>query len=224
MRQVRLSAISRSVRAGFAKKTTLVYAPVLVAIFSGQPLLASPVSLVRPVTGVSSSLISAEFPQPESVFGSEGNLWAQASPSPSPTESPTPSPSPESSPEPSPLPTEQPSPSPTSSPSPNGVILQQQGELAPGDSLLPTDNSLYDEYTFAGRAGQTINITVESADFDTYLAVFNAQGELIAEHDDISQQNSNSAITVTLPVAGNYRVIVNAYDEKGRGKYVLTIR
>ena len=107
------------------------------------------------------------------------------------------------------------------------VILEQNGELTPAkSSVLPSDSSLYDEYTFEGTQGQKVVVTVESTDFDTYLAIFNSQGELVGENDDVTQQNSNSELTVTLTESGRYRVIVNAYDPlpKGRGKYSLTVR
>jgi len=49
---------------------------------------------------------------------------------------------------------------------------------------------------------------------------------LLAENDDLTQQNSNSELTLTLSETGRYRVIVNAYDPppKGKGKYNLTVR
>jgi Bacterial pre-peptidase C-terminal domain len=107
------------------------------------------------------------------------------------------------------------------------VIMEQKGELSPAKSaVLPSDSSLYDEYTFEGTQGQKVIVTVESTEFDTYLAIFNSQGELLAENDDATQQNSNSELTVTLSANGRYRVIVNAFEPppKGRGKYSLTVR
>ena len=105
--------------------------------------------------------------------------------------------------------------------------MEQKGELSPAKSaVLPSDSSLYDEYTFEGTQGQKVVVTVESTEFDTYLAIFNSQGELLAENDDATQQNSNSELTVTLSASGRYRVIVNAFEPppKGRGKYSLTVR
>ncbi len=104
------------------------------------------------------------------------------------------------------------------------LILNEQGELGEGDSVLASDNSLYDEFTFDGTEGQEITITLESSEFDTYLAIFTPDNKLLEEHDDISQNDSNSQITVTLPAAGTYRVIVNSYDDKGKGKYLLKVK
>jgi hypothetical protein len=113
-------------------------------------------------------------------------------------------------------------PSPPAIPS-GKMLLDKQGELITGDKILPTDNSLYDEYTFEGKKDQKITIKAESKDFDTYLAIFTPAGDLLAEHDDTSEQDSNSAISVTLPADGTYRLIINAYDKDGKGKYTLRV-
>ena len=192
-------------------------APIaLVATFSGKPAVSLPVSNLSGVANSSSTLISAEFPQNlTDAKPAEKGVLAQASPNPSP--------SPQSSPTQSP--TVEPPPSPDAGSS--KIILEQNGELSPAkSSVLPSDSSLYDEYTFEGTQGQKVIITVESTEFDTYLAIFNSQGELLGENDDATQQNSNSEISVTLSANGRYRVIVNAYDPppKGRGKYSLIVR
>ncbi|HBK21904.1 MAG TPA: peptidase, partial [Planktothrix sp. UBA10369] len=122
-----------------------------------------------------------------------------------------------------PSPTATPSPVPSPEP-PTPLLLEKQGELKEGDTVLASDQSLYDEYTFEGKEGQQITISLESSAFDTYVALFNSDNELLQEHDDISQTNSNSEITITLPKTGTYRVIVNAYDSKGKGKYLLKIK
>ena len=152
-------------------------------------------------------------------------VLAQETPNPQPSASPelpveeTPSPSPIPSPLPSPPPSTIPTP-PASAP----LLLEEQGELKEGDQVLASDKSLYDEYTFEGKEGQQITISLESSEFDPYLALFNSENELLQEHDDISQTNANAEITITLPKTGTYRVIVNAYDSKGKGKYLLKIK
>ena len=141
-------------------------------------------------------------------------------PTPKPTETQTPTPSEPSAPvEP---PTEETM--PTEETESTELILDAQGELVDGDQLLESDNSLYDEYTFEGEEGQSVTVTLESSQFDTYLAIFTPDDKLLEEHDDVSQTDSNSEITVTLPTTGVYRVIVNSYDSKGRGTYNLKIR
>jgi len=103
-------------------------------------------------------------------------------------------------------------------------LLQQQGILGPGAPTLPSDGSLYQEYTFPGQAGQTVTLRLESPDFDTYLILLDPNGRKIAENDDASPNTPNSQLAITLPRSGMYRAIVNAYDRSGRGRYQLTVR
>jgi len=106
----------------------------------------------------------------------------------------------------------------------NNFILQQEGILTPGDSVLPSDGSLFKAYNFEGRAGQLVTIDLASPDFDTFLAVLDSEGRIIGENDDVSQTNNNSQLTLTLSRSGVYQVIVNAFDSDDRGRYILTIR
>ncbi|MBR8828853.1 MAG: pre-peptidase C-terminal domain-containing protein [Gomphosphaeria aponina SAG 52.96 = DSM 107014] len=103
-------------------------------------------------------------------------------------------------------------------------LLLEKGILENDDLAMPVDESRYDSYLFEGTAGQTITITLESKDFDTYLAVVDSQNKIIAEHDDINQENSNSLLTVTFLADGVYYIIVNSYEPNGRGEYSLTVR
>lgn len=113
----------------------------------------------------------------------------------------------------------------TPSPRPQGgMILQEQGVLDSTASVLESDGSLYREYTFQGTVGQRVTITMESSDFDTYLILVGPDGEAIEQNDDISESDLNSQIITTLPGAGEYRVIANAFDDQGRGRFTLTIR
>ena len=107
---------------------------------------------------------------------------------------------------------------------PSRAILQEQGALVAGGPVLPSDKSLYREYTFEGRSGQSVIISLESTDFDAYVAIFGPNDKLLAENDDASDSTKNAFLSITLPATGRYRVVVNAYDASGRGRYALTIR
>ena len=104
------------------------------------------------------------------------------------------------------------------------ALLVEQGVLEPGDAVMPVDGSLYDLYPLEGVAGQTLTVAAESEDFDTVVAIMDANNTIIKQNDDLSDSNSNSALTVTLPSDGVYYVIVNAYDNQGLGEYTLTVR
>lgn len=187
-------------------------APIaLLATVSAKPVASSPIFDASGVLAPgNSTLIATEFSQNAPHTDRHINhVLAQATPNSAPSAIPTPS--------------ALPVPAPGSA----KVILEKQGELTPAkSSVLPSDSSLYDEYTFEGTTGQTVVVSLESGEFDTYLAVFNSKGELLAENDDATEQNSNSELTVTLSASGSYKVIVNAFDSppKGKGKYSLIVR
>ena len=105
----------------------------------------------------------------------------------------------------------------------NSFLVNESGILDHQDNRL-TDNSLYDEYLFNGQQGQEITITLTSDDFDAYLLLIDNQGNKIAENDDIDQNNSNATIRIALPYTGQFRVIVNTYDQTGQGQYQMNVR
>lgn len=103
-------------------------------------------------------------------------------------------------------------------------ILREEGNLGYGSSILPSDGSLFNLHTFEGMAGKSVTISAVSADFDTYVALLDADGNLIGENDDTSENNPNATLKITLPRTGRYGVIVNSYNKTGRGQYILTVR
>lgn len=100
-------------------------------------------------------------------------------------------------------------------------IIDLDDELIDDDLPSPVTGSVYDEYVFVGRAGQAIDISVNSPDFDTYLLLIGPDGELVAENDDITPGNLNSAIATELPMNGNYLVVVTSFVPQERGAYSL---
>lgn len=106
----------------------------------------------------------------------------------------------------------------------NEIILQERGTLGPNSQIWPEDNSLFEEYQFYGTQGQTVTITMESTEFDTYLMLFDEGWRILAQNNDTSAQNTDSMLVLTLPYTGTYRVIANALDDRGRGRFQLTVR
>ena len=107
--------------------------------------------------------------------------------------------------------------------SPGPIEQIERGSLEEGDRIIADDGSLYDFYPIEGNKGESYTIHLESDDFDAFVALVDSNGNTIKENDDISQDNSDSRIEVTLPEDGTYNVIVNTYDEEGTGEYVLTV-
>lgn len=102
--------------------------------------------------------------------------------------------------------------------------LQIQGSLGENSQILESDRSPYQEHRFQGTAGQRITISLESREFDSYLILLDPEGRKIGENDDASANTMNSALAVTLPSTGTYRIIANTYDSTGRGQYTLSVR
>lgn len=102
-------------------------------------------------------------------------------------------------------------------------ILQQTGRLATGDAIA-RDGTLFDRYSFEGRAGQAVTIDLRSQEFDTYLVLLDSTGNVLADNDDSREDTTNSQLTATLPATGVYEVIVNGYSTDDQGTYNLTVR
>jgi WD40 repeat protein len=141
-----------------------------------------------------------------------------------------------------PLPTLPPAPTvPTATPVAAGSALvgSNRGEVTVGGS---------NAWTFQGRTGETITITVLADDpgsgttpeewvakglFDSLLRVYSPDGTLLAENDDVdgtmlpvgSVADTNSQISnLTLPIDGVYRLeIRSAYGGVTSGAYTLVI-
>jgi hypothetical protein len=99
----------------------------------------------------------------------------------------------------------------------------EEGKLEKGDRIIADDGSLYDFYPMQGREGESFTIYLESDDFDAFVALVDSSGKTVGENDDISEEDSNSQLEVTLPEDGIYNVIVNTYDRNGTGEYVLKV-
>ncbi len=105
-------------------------------------------------------------------------------------------------------------------------LLEQtkRGVLEEGDDTIPNDGSFYDSYPLQGNAGDSFIISLESQDFDTFVAILDSEGNILDQNDDIDDNNSNSRLRITLPSDGVFSIIVNAYDKGGKGRYILTVR
>ncbi len=103
------------------------------------------------------------------------------------------------------------------------VVLEVEGVLQSTSQKLASDNSLYELHPLQGSQGQSWIITLESDDFDTYLAIMDADSNILAQNDDLDANNTNSRLTITLSEDGMYYIIVNSYDPLGRGNYRLQV-
>jgi len=84
------------------------------------------------------------------------------------------------------------------------------GTIALGDTVEGTLDGASTGFTFDGSAGQTITITATSTDFDTYLQLVNAGGDILAEDDD-SAGRLNAQVVYTIEEDGAYTILVTSY-------------
>ncbi|WP_448604751.1 PPC domain-containing protein [Thermoleptolyngbya sp.] len=103
------------------------------------------------------------------------------------------------------------------------MLLSEEGVLENGDMVLPSDNSLYDQFTFEGKAGQTVTIKLFSTEFQPYLAVISPQGEVLGENHSAGGNPQNSELELTLATDGTYIVIANGFDASSRGRYTVEV-
>ncbi|NPV67984.1 MAG: hypothetical protein HPY64_12640 [Anaerolineae bacterium] len=77
------------------------------------------------------------------------------------------------------------------------------------DNMVP-----YRAYVFQARAGDTVEITMQTTqgDLDPALRLLNGRLETLAEHDDISAANKNARLTQTIPADGYYAILASRYN------------
>lgn len=77
-----------------------------------------------------------------------------------------------------------------------------------------------DGYTITGTAGNAVQIAL-NAQFDTYLELRDAAGDVVESNDDFD--GLNSQITFTYPVNGQYTIVARGFSASASGPYTLTI-
>jgi len=95
--------------------------------------------------------------------------------------------------------------------------------LKQGDNTLP-NNSYFHVYAFSGKAGEKVNFEMKSDKIDPRLSLLLPDREkLIAENDDISPENFNAKLSVTLPEDGTYYLLAYTFEAEESGTYQLKI-
>ncbi|MEO6332146.1 MAG: caspase family protein [Gemmatimonadaceae bacterium] len=109
---------------------------------------------------------------------------------------------------------------------PNSLVAGQAvtGTLETTDPQFP-DKSHYDQWTYDGKQGEQIQITLESSAFDAYLLLGRQNGESVEpiEQDDDGAGGTNARISVALPADGTYLVMANSFGEGATGAYTLRV-
>ncbi len=94
------------------------------------------------------------------------------------------------------------------------------GSLDSGDNTL-SSGELFDAFVYEGSAGERLSITLRTDEFDPYLMV---RGPGVTEdNDDAVEGDLNSALGITLPSDGAYRIIATTYAPGEQGAYTLNV-
>jgi hypothetical protein len=100
------------------------------------------------------------------------------------------------------------------------VAMNVSGSLT-SDSPRGHDGTRYERHEFAGEAGQTVTVMLESDAFDPVLFISNPDGSNLARDDDGGQDNNSEAV-VTLAESGTYSIYVTSFSD-GLGSYEVTV-
>ncbi len=97
-----------------------------------------------------------------------------------------------------------------------------EGSLGSGDGELD-DGRWADAYSFAGRAGERVRVTLRSEDFDAFLFVGRARGDAFEalETDDDGGEGLDARIDFVLPADGEYVIHATTFGGGGEGRYLL---
>jgi hypothetical protein len=98
---------------------------------------------------------------------------------------------------------------------------QVRGQLADGSPRLES-GEFYQAYSLNGRAGQTIELTLNGDGFDPYVSIQGPDG--FAEYNDDDPSGAigrNSRLTVTLPADGQYNIVATSYAPGESGGFTL---
>lgn len=87
------------------------------------------------------------------------------------------------------------------------------------------EETFFDEWTFRGRAGDRVVVSLTSTAFDTFAQIGRGTGDDFEElkSDDDGGANLNSILAIVLPFDGTYTVRVSAVGDMGEGTYSLEI-
>lgn len=103
-----------------------------------------------------------------------------------------------------------------------GSALAGAGLLGAGDEKL-SSGEYFDRVSFSGGAGDEVLIELSSTAFDPYLIVIDANENVIAQEDDSPGAGLGVRLTVRLPSAGQFTIIVTSAYVGETGGYSLTL-
>lgn len=98
------------------------------------------------------------------------------------------------------------------------------GRLETSDPTL-ADDSHFDDYTYRGRAGERLTITLRSGDFDAFLQWGTGGGASFAlvDSDDDGGGGTDAQLEVTVGADGIHTIRANSYSGGQTGAYTISV-
>jgi hypothetical protein len=94
------------------------------------------------------------------------------------------------------------------------------GQLTTAD-VLRADDTYADGFSYVGRSGERLVITMRSADFDAWAVIDDPNGPLYEWNDD-GAGGTDSRLEITLPHDGRYIILANSVSQS-TGAYTLLV-
>ena len=111
------------------------------------------------------------------------------------------------------------------------LLVTEPATMTPGrrlsGELRPTDGvrwglAYYDEWGLIAASNQTVFVSMESEDFDSYLIVLTDSGTEIAVDDD-GGTDLNAQVSFRVPTTGRYTVLATSAEAGETGRYVIQL-
>ena len=97
-----------------------------------------------------------------------------------------------------------------------------EGELDSSDPIL-SSGERFEEWTYSGRAGESLIVTMSSDDIDPYLLVADPESGRSIGYDDDGGEGYNARVVITLPYTGRYSIIATSFGPDEFGAYTLAV-
>ncbi|CAN5591793.1 hypothetical protein BH23BAC4_BH23BAC4_00640 [soil metagenome] len=94
------------------------------------------------------------------------------------------------------------------------------GSLTMSDCRVSTDQTFIDYFAFRVSSATTVQIDLQSDDFDAYLMLFSSNGTVLEEDDDGGEDFNSRIVRSMAP--GLYVIGANSLDEGETGAYTLS--
>jgi C-terminal processing protease CtpA/Prc len=109
---------------------------------------------------------------------------------------------------------------------PFDITINDEGDIAVGDIVEgEIEVGERNSYTLELEADEAVNISVAgSDDLDTYLRVYDAEGDLIAENDDVNEDEHGSTLEdFSVDEDSTVTIIVGTFEDNSAGEYELEV-